>query len=48
MLRGGEELFEHCKKKLAIGHKQTTQDGLFTLEEVECIRGMQLGPGQFK
>jgi NADH-quinone oxidoreductase subunit E len=37
MLRGGEELLEHCKKKLAIGHKGTTQDGLFSLEEVECI-----------
>jgi NADH-quinone oxidoreductase subunit E len=37
MLRGGEELLEHCKKKLGIGHKGTTQDGLFSLEEVECI-----------
>jgi NADH-quinone oxidoreductase subunit E len=37
MLRGGEELLEHCKKKLGIGHKGTTPDGLFSLEEVECI-----------
>jgi NADH-quinone oxidoreductase subunit E len=37
MLRGGEEILEHCKKKLGIGHKGTTQDGLFSLEEVECI-----------
>lgn len=44
MLRGGEELFEHCKKKLAIGHKQTTQDGLFTLEEVECIGACSWAP----
>ena len=37
MLRGGEELFTHCEKKLGIGHKGTTPDGMFTLEEVECI-----------
>jgi NADH-quinone oxidoreductase subunit E len=37
MLRGGQELFEHCKNKLGIGHKQTTADGVFSLEEVECI-----------
>jgi NADH-quinone oxidoreductase subunit E len=37
MLRGAEELFTHCKKKLGIGHKGTTPDGIFTLEEVECI-----------
>ncbi|MFB3922786.1 MAG: NADH-quinone oxidoreductase subunit NuoE [Terriglobia bacterium] len=37
MLRGGEEIFEHCSKKLGIGHKQTTPDGLFSLEEVECL-----------
>ncbi len=24
MLRGGEELLEHCEKKLGIGHKGTT------------------------
>ena len=37
MLRGGEQILEHCSKKLGIGHKQTTTDGLFSLEEVECL-----------
>src|SRR5881275_3033744 len=37
MLRGAEEIFEHCKEKLGIGHKQTQPGGLFSLEEVECI-----------
>jgi NADH-quinone oxidoreductase subunit F len=37
MLRGGAELLEHAKKRLEIGHKETTQDGVFSLEEVECI-----------
>ena len=37
LLRGGEEILEHCSKRLGIGHKQTTADGVFSLEEVECL-----------
>ena len=37
MLRGGAELFEQAKKRLEIGHKEVTSDGVFSLEEVECI-----------
>jgi NADH-quinone oxidoreductase subunit E len=44
MLRGGEELLDHCKTKLGVGHKGTTPDGLFSLEEVECIGGCSWAP----
>jgi NADH-quinone oxidoreductase subunit E len=37
MLRGGYEILDHCRHKLGIGNKETTQDGVFSLEEVECI-----------
>jgi NADH-quinone oxidoreductase subunit E len=37
MLRGAESIFDHIRKCLGIGHKQDTPDGLFHLEEVECI-----------
>jgi NADH-quinone oxidoreductase subunit F len=37
MLRGGYEILEQAKKRLEIGHKETTNDGVFSLEEVECI-----------
>lgn len=37
MLVGGYDLLDHCKAKLGIGHKGVTADGLFSLEEVECI-----------
>ncbi len=37
MLRGGEQILEHCSKRLGIDRKQTTPDGLFSLEEVECL-----------
>jgi NADH-quinone oxidoreductase subunit E len=44
MLRGGEEILEHCKSKLGIGHKQTTPDRVFSLEEVECIGACSWAP----
>ncbi len=44
LLRGGEEIFDHCKKKLGIGHKESTPDGLFHLEEVECIGACSWAP----
>jgi len=44
MLRGGNELFHHCSRRLGIGHKQTTPDGLFSLEEVECIGSCSWAP----
>src|SRR5438445_9639938 len=37
MLRGGYDILEQAKKRLEIGHKETTKDGVFSLEEVECI-----------
>ena len=44
MLRGGEELLEHCEKRLGIGHKGTTPDKQFSLEEVECIGACSWAP----
>ena len=37
MLRGGNEVFDRFQQELGIGHKGVTADGLFSLEEVECI-----------
>jgi NADH-quinone oxidoreductase subunit E len=37
MLRGGYELFERFQEELGIGNKGITKDGIFSLEEVECI-----------
>jgi NADH-quinone oxidoreductase subunit E len=44
LLRGGEEILDHCMKKLGIGNKQSTPDGLFHLEEVECIGACSWAP----
>ncbi len=38
MLRGGYEILDHCKEKLGIHeNKGISADGIFSVEEVECI-----------
>ncbi len=37
MLRGAYDLFEKFQDELGVGHKGITKDGIFSLEEVECI-----------
>jgi NADH-quinone oxidoreductase subunit E len=44
MLRGGNELLEHCKKTLGVANKGVTADGMFSLEEVECIGACSWAP----
>jgi NADH-quinone oxidoreductase subunit E len=41
---GGEELYEHAGRTLKLGNKQTTPDGLISLEEVECIGACSWAP----
>jgi NADH-quinone oxidoreductase subunit E len=44
MLRGAEEVFDHCREKLGVDHKEVTRDGTFSLEEVECIGACSWAP----
>ena len=44
MLRGGYEILDKFKEELRIGHKGVTPDGLFSLEEVECIGACSWAP----
>jgi NADH-quinone oxidoreductase subunit E len=37
MLRGAYDVYERFQEELGIGHKGVTADGVFSLEEVECI-----------
>jgi len=43
-LMGGEELLAHAEDKLGIRPGQTTSDGLFTIEDVECIAACTEAP----
>lgn len=44
MLVGGEEIWEHACRKLGVGNQQTTADGQFSIEEVECIGACSWAP----
>jgi NADH-quinone oxidoreductase subunit E len=43
-LVGGEELLHHAEKTLGIRSGNTTPDGLFTVEDVECIAACTEAP----
>jgi NADH-quinone oxidoreductase subunit E len=44
MLLGGEELLHHLEQRLGIKAGDTTPDGKFTLEDVECIAACTEAP----
>ena len=44
LLLGGEELLEHAEQALGVRSGGTTDDGLFTLEDVECVAACTEAP----
>ncbi len=36
-LRGSDEVMKTCQRVLGIGNGETTEDGMFTITEVECL-----------
>ena len=44
ILRGADDLVEHCQKKLNIECGETTPDQLFTLHEEECLGACGTAP----
>jgi NADH-quinone oxidoreductase subunit E len=44
LLWDGDKLWERACKKLGIGHREVTADGLISLEEVECIGACSWAP----
>ncbi|HVA38567.1 MAG TPA: NADH-quinone oxidoreductase subunit NuoE [Candidatus Dormibacteraeota bacterium] len=43
-LRGAKEIMERFRERLGIGHLETTDDGLFSYEEVECLAACDRAP----
>lgn len=41
---GGDATFAALKEHLGVGHDETTQDGVFTLEHAECLAGCDYAP----
>jgi NADH-quinone oxidoreductase subunit E len=44
MLNGAYELLHHVEEKLGVSPGRTTSDGMFTLEEVECLAACTEAP----
>jgi NADH-quinone oxidoreductase subunit E len=44
MLNGADELMAHARRKLGIDHLETTPDGIFSYEEVECLAACDRAP----
>ena len=44
LLRGGEEMLEHASATLGCAVGGTSADGLFTLEETECLADCNIAP----
>ena len=44
IIRGAEEQMAHFRERLGIGHLETTDDGLFSYEEVECLAACDRAP----
>jgi hypothetical protein len=43
-LNGASEIMAHFRERLGIGHTQTTADGFFSYEEVECLAACDRAP----
>ncbi len=44
MLRGSAVCMQHLEEKLEVGHGETTGDGVFTLEHMECLGSCATAP----
>lgn len=44
MLCGGYDIFNHISGKLGIKNKEITSDGIFSIEEVECLGSCATAP----
>lgn len=44
MLCGGYDIFNHISRKLGIKNKEITPDGIFSIEEVECLGSCATAP----
>jgi NADH-quinone oxidoreductase subunit E len=41
---GGEEIYARLSRRLGVGHDETTEDGLVTLEHAECLAACDYAP----
>jgi NADH-quinone oxidoreductase subunit E len=44
LINGAGEIMAHFRERLGVGHLQTTDDGLFSYEEAECLAACDRAP----
>ncbi|MBD5633910.1 MAG: NAD(P)H-dependent oxidoreductase subunit E [Candidatus Eremiobacteraeota bacterium] len=44
VINGAGEVMKHFRERLGVGHLQTTDDGLFSYEEAECLAACDRAP----
>ncbi len=44
LINGAGEIMRHFRERLGVGHLQTTDDGLFSYEEAECLAACDRAP----
>ncbi|HTW82979.1 MAG TPA: NAD(P)H-dependent oxidoreductase subunit E [Candidatus Sulfotelmatobacter sp.] len=44
LLNGAQEILDHCRAKIGVAHLETTDDGVFSYEEVECLAACDRAP----
>ena len=44
IINGAEEIMAYFREQLGVGHLETTADGLFSYEEVECLAACDRAP----
>ena len=44
LINGAEEIMKYFREQLGVGHMETTADGLFSYEEVECLASCDRAP----
>ncbi len=43
-LSGSDQLYQHMSSRLGIGEREVTEDGIFSIEKVECLGSCGYGP----
>jgi NADH-quinone oxidoreductase subunit E len=44
LINGAQEIMDYCRERLGVDHLQTTGDGVFSYEEVECLAACDRAP----
>jgi NADH-quinone oxidoreductase subunit E len=44
LINGAQEIMDYCREQIGVAHLETTDDGVFSYEEVECLAACDRAP----